>query len=418
MTTPDVLQLSMPVLQPAEQLEHAFFTSYHYEGRLVSFFGDAHPYYAGSVVRAMASARNGYRDIARLFSEDVERAERGAAADPTALSAFFESLRRNYRARVERVVRLTPTIVELVVRAPAAARKFQPGQFYRLQNYAATAPTVGERKLIMEALAMTGAWTDPDAGLLSMIALEVGASTRMIAHLTPGEEVVVMGPTGTPTHIPENENVLLCGGGLGNAVLFSIAHALQSRGCRVLYFAGYRKSADIFKTDAIEAATDQVVWCTDAGEPVIPRRPQDRHYRGTIIEAMVAYHQGLLGEPLVPFEQVQRIIAIGSDGMMNAVKQARHTVLRSAFGPHVAIGSINSPMQCMMKEICAQCLQKHYDPTTGCEVTPVFSCFNQDQELDRVDFDNLRDRLAMNSVLEKLGNSWLEYLLSYEQTVG
>ena len=31
--------------------------------------------------------------------------------------------------------RLTPTIVEVVVRAPAAARAFQPGQFYRLQNY-------------------------------------------------------------------------------------------------------------------------------------------------------------------------------------------------------------------------------------------------------------------------------------------
>ena len=103
---------------------------------------------------------------------------------------------------------------------------------------------------------------------------------------------------------------------------------------------------------------------------------------------------------------------------LNAVRQARKTVLQTAFRPHIAIGSINSPMQCMMKEICAQCLQKHRDPETGREVVPVFSCFNQDQELDRVDFDNLRDRLRMNSVLETLGTSWLEYLLSYEQMVG
>ena len=42
-------------------------------------------------------------------------------------------------------------------------------------------------------------------------------------------------------------------------------------------------------------------------------------------------------------------------------------------------------MQCMMKEVCAQCLQPHVDPLTG-ERTVVFSCFNQDQALDRVDF--------------------------------
>jgi hypothetical protein len=82
-------------------------------------------------------------------------------------------------------------------------------------------------------------------------------------------------------------------------------------------------------------------------------------------------------------------------------------------GEHIAIGSINSPMQCMMKEICAQCLQKHVDPETEKEITPVFSCFNQDQELDRVDFAHLKSRLRQNSVLEKLGNSWLSHLLSY-----
>lgn len=409
-------------LRPASRLDEAFFTSYNRDGRLVSFFGDSHPAYAGSVVRAMASARRGYRSIAQLFAEDIAAAAQRADADQedhtTELEQFFTSLERDCTARVVRVERLTPTIVELVVSAPQAARKFRPGQFYRLQNYAATAPRIGEHRLVMEALAMTGAWTEPEEGLLSMIALEVGASTRMIAHLQPGEKIVVMGPTGAPTHIPENENVLLCGGGLGNAVLFSIASALKAHGCRVLYFAGYRNGEDLFKMNVIQEATDQVIWCTDRGAEIVPQRPQDRHYRGTIIEAMVAYHEGKLGEPLMPFSTVNRIIAIGSDGMMHAVKRVRWGALRTAFGPHVAIGSINSPMQCMMKEICAQCLQKHVDPVTGRELVPVFSCFNQDQELDRVDFDSLRDRLAMNSVLEKLGSAWLEYLLSYEQRVG
>jgi hypothetical protein len=76
----------------------------------------------------------------------------------------------------------------------------------------------------------------------------------------------------------------------------------------------------------------------------------------------------------------------------------------------VAIGSINSPMQCMMKEICAQCLQPHRDPATG-KVSYVFSCFNQDQELDRVDFPGLRERLGQNSVQEKLTALWIDRCL-------
>ena len=41
----------------------------------------------------------------------------------------------------------------------------------------------------------------------------------------------------------------------------------------------------------------------------------------------------------------------------------------------MAIGSINSPMQCMMKEICAQCLTRHRDPQTGQE-SVVYTCVN------------------------------------------
>ncbi len=82
---------------------------------------------------------------------------------------------------------------------------------------------------------------------------------------------------------------------------------------------------------------------------------------------------------------------------MAAVGAARHAVLAPYLKPdHRAIGSINSPMQCMMKEICAQCLQPQRDPVTG-KVTYVFSCFNQDQPLDRVDFPGLDLRLKQNA---------------------
>jgi NAD(P)H-flavin reductase len=261
----------------------------------------------------------------------------------------------------------------------------------------------------MEGLALTGAATDPERGLLSVIVLEMGGSSRLCAMLRPGEPVVLMGPTGAPTEIPKNETILLAGGGLGNAVLFSIARALKDNGCRVIYFAGYKKAADVFKRDEIEAGTDQVIWSVDAGEPVAPRRPQDLGFTGNIVQAMVWY----ASEPrMFDLKDAQRLIAIGSDGMMRAVKDARHGVLAPHLNPqHIGIGSINSPMQCMMKQVCAQCLQRHVDPITGKEKF-VFSCFNQDQPLDEVDFTNLRARLRQNTVLEKLTNLWLTKTLA------
>jgi NAD(P)H-flavin reductase/NADPH-dependent glutamate synthase beta subunit-like oxidoreductase len=389
-----------------------FFTSYNEGGRLISYYGDNHPRYAGNVVKAMASAKDGYRRVAALFDDVLDPAAQ--ASREAAWTRLVGTLDTELLAEVVRVERLTPTIVEVVVKAPAAARHFHPGQFYRLQNFealAARAKAPGEPPLLMEGLALTGAWVDKEQGLLSMIALEMGVSSRLIAYLKPGEPVVVMGPTGTPTEIPHGEAVLLAGGGLGNAVLFSIAKALKEQGNKVIYFAGYKKGEDLYKREEIEASTDQVIWSTDMGAEIAPGRPQDTHFRGNIVQAMVAYANGELGTPLVPLDTVSRIIAIGSDRMMAAVKAARHGVLQPHLRPdHVGIASINSPMQCMMKEVCAQCLQKHVDPATGREEF-IFSCFNQDQEMDRVDFPNLNARLRQNTVQEKISSLWLDHLL-------
>src|SRR5204862_1584253 len=273
------------------------------------------------VVKAMASAKDGYPHVVSLFPKEVSGLQEERDERWRELLAMVDD---GLIARVHEVNRLTPTIVEVVVRAPFAARKFEPGQFFRLQNFESHAMQVDGTTLQMEGIALTGAWTDPERGLLSLIILEMGGSSRLCAYLQPGEPVVVMGPTGTPTEIPRNETVLLAGGGLGNAVLFSIARALKDNGCRVLYFAGYKKAADIFKRDEIEAATDQVIWSVDAGEPIAPRRPQDVAFAGNIVQSMLAYAQQ---RPMFPLPDVSRIIAIGSDGMMRAVKDARHGVL-------------------------------------------------------------------------------------------
>jgi NADPH-dependent glutamate synthase beta subunit-like oxidoreductase/NAD(P)H-flavin reductase len=374
------------------------------DGRFVSFFGDLHPSFFGNVVKAMGGAKQGYPSVSRVLAK-IQPAYAGDDAD------FFALLNSELRATVHEVIRLTPTIVEVVVRARQAARKFRPGQFYRLQNFESLAATADGTRLAMEGLALTGAWVDRHKGLVSTIVLEMGGSSDLCALLKPGEPVILMGPTGSPTEIHANETVTLVGGGLGNAVLFSIGQALRAAGSRVLYFAGYKKIIDRYKVAEIEAAADVVIWCCDEAPGFAPARPGDRSFVGNIVQAMAAYATGKLGEHSIAFNAADRIIAIGSDRMMAAVAAARHGVLAAHLKPHhFAIGSINSPMQCMMKEICAQCLQPQVDPATGAR-SYVFSCFNQDQPLDRVDFTGLAARLTQNSVQEKLTAQWIDRCL-------
>jgi hypothetical protein len=220
-----------------------------------------------------------------------------------------------------------------------------------------------------------------------------------------------MGPTGTPTAIHSDTTVALVGGGLGNAVLFSIGAALRAAGSRVIYFAGYKAMRDRYKIEEIERAGDVIVWCCDEAPGFIPGRPQDRSFVGNIVQGMVAYGAGRLEGQPIPLNEARHLIVIGSDAMMRAVAAARHGVLAPYLrAGHSAIGSINSPMQCMMKEVCAQCLQPQIDRQTG-ERTVVFSCFNQDQQLDRVDFPALHERLRQNSLQEKLTAQWIDRAL-------
>ena len=98
---------------------------------------------------------------------------------------------------------------------------------------------------------------------------------------------------------------------------------------------------------------------------------------------------------------------------MAAVSQSYKTTWKNIFKPTVtALASINSPMQCMMKEICAQCLQIQKDPVTGKEHV-VYSCAQQDQPLEWVDFKHLHQRLSQNSVHEKITCDWVNFIQSH-----
>ncbi|MBW2534739.1 MAG: FAD-dependent oxidoreductase, partial [Deltaproteobacteria bacterium] len=90
------------------------FTSYRDGDRRVSFYGDNHPLYAGNVVKAMASARDGYAAVVDLFRERVERLDQGQQDERERdFDALVGRLDDQLRAVVVRVERLTPTIVDV-----------------------------------------------------------------------------------------------------------------------------------------------------------------------------------------------------------------------------------------------------------------------------------------------------------------
>ena len=352
------------------------------DGFAISFLGDAHPSYAGNVVKAMASAKNAYKNISSIKPKSLYQ------------HGFLDLVKTELIAKVVEINILAGNIIELVVHSPLAARNFKPGQFFKLQNFV---KDKAYRSIAMEPLAMTGAMADPEKGLISLIVLEMGGSSSLCRHLAVGEEIVLMGPTGKATEIKPNENVVLIGGGLGNAVLFSIGKEIKNKGGKVTYFAGYRNQASIFKKEEIEKSADVVIWCT---EDELIKDHSDHHFafKGNLVSALKYYYQ-LLDNV---FDKADKVIVIGSDKMMSAVKDF---LLTQSKVKHKAncqfIASINSPMQCMMKEICGQCVQRHYDEDTKAE-SFVFSCVNQDQDMTFVDFSHLADRLRTNSLSEKI----------------
>ncbi len=403
----------LPVAPHCKAEDFGPFTSYQQDHRRVSFIGDTHPVFNGSVVKAVASGQRAYPQIVNSLGKRVH-----GVGDPDEYQSFRSRMTRLFETRIEGIKRHTPSVVEVRVRAPLAAKKLQPGQFCRLQNFESLAPVVEGTRLQTEALAMTSAGVDREAGVLSLMVVELGASSRLCATFQPGDPVALMGPTGVRTKIPEGgETVMIIGGRRGAAHVLGVGPAMRANGNRVLYVAGFPSTTDIFRQEDLEKAADVVVWCTADGEPVRPRRPYDRAATGDIIDVIRCYADGRLepdgGEPPIRLQDVDRLLIVGSNRLIRRIRDARKEELHPYFERCAkTVASISTPMQCMLKGVCSQCLQWQIDPETGKRTKAVFGCSWQDQPLDIVDLDNLDERLSQNSLQELLTNLWLDYLFA------
>mgnify|MGYP000675111110 CR=1 FL=1 len=402
----------IPVAPHCKSPDFGAFTSYHVHDRRVSYLGDTHPVFHGSVVKAIASGARTWPKIVESFG-----ARMTVIGDDSEYARWREKMRAQLEARVHAIRRLTADVIELTVHAPAAARHFAPGQFFRVQNFETRAVRVHGVCLQTEALAMTGARVDREQGLVTLVIIERGASSRMLATLQPGDPIALMGPTGVKTTIPHGKTVAIVGGRHGCAHVQATGSAMRAAGNRVLFIACLDSREALFHQEHIENAADAVLWITRQGKPINPRRIQDRAASGELLDVIVRYARGDLetggGTAPIALEDADRLMVVGSNTLVRLIRDARTKELAPFLRKKPAtVASISTPMQCMLKGVCSQCLQWQIDPHTGQRTKAVFGCSWQDEPLDIVDLDNLDERLSQNRVQEHLTNRWLEYLLS------
>lgn len=342
----------------------------------ITYFGDCNPLFAGSVVKAIASSKEGYKLIGHLLLKHNPNCSDNHVN-------FFAKLDDLLTSRIQEVNILSEEIIELVVHSPLASQNFQPGQFFRLQNYSQ------DISKTMEPLALTGAYVDPARGLINLIVWEKGQSSKLCRALLKNEQVVLM-LAGKPAEIVQDSTVVLIGSHIGNAVLIPIAKTLRENNCKIIYVAGYKTLQDRFYQNIIESLADIVIWCCEEGV-LSKNRVQDRSTKGNIIDGITDYFRP---NPTNGFTTINRILVAAEPALMESIKNIKAKI----FGKNIPlIVSLNSSMQCMMKGICGQCVQK---VTTAAQY--IFVCACQEQDAAIIDFQGLHNRLQQNSVQEKL----------------
>ena len=156
---------------------------------------------------------------------------------------------------IERAEQLNAEVTRMVVRAPEIARKIKPGQFIMLR--------IDERG---ERIPLTMNDCDPDAGTVTIVFQAVGATTKRLAQMKPGEALHdFVGPLGNPTELEGVRRACVIGGGLGTAIAYPQAKWLYDHGCEVDVITGFRTASLSILEDEIAACSARQIVMTDDG---------------------------------------------------------------------------------------------------------------------------------------------------------
>jgi len=150
---------------------------------------------------------------------------------------------------------IVPNLHEFTVEAPEVAQSVQPGNFVIVRP-----DEHGERTPLSVA-----AW-DREAGTVTSIFMQVGASTAKLARLEPGDTIpTYAGPLGKETEIGDFGTVLCIAGCYGIGSLYPVARALKEAGSKVYTLLEARSSYLLYWQERFAEVSDRVIELTRDG---------------------------------------------------------------------------------------------------------------------------------------------------------
>ncbi len=348
------------------ELGHCFIDAGPERKGLYSFHGDTHPEFSGSVVKAIASAKLGSKSIHDLLSRQEYDKEVDLAS-----SIDLEG----YEAFITDTKQLSPDITRMVIKAPQAARHYKTGQYFKVQlSHVSIGAGDG---WYSDPVALCPLTVEAKTGMVTFVIRRKGASTHILSNLEPGQRIELIGPAGQPLPLYKKKSVCLIGHGVNQSILVCYANQLQDLGCHVTYVSSFTDpDDDIFELDNKIAA--------------------DEYHK--IIENDLQGLQNKLEN--MDFLRFDHVLVAAIAPVLKTIRGVLEPLLREKDPSRVTAMALTS-MQCMMKEICAQCLQRHENPDTG-EVSYVYSCDHQLQPLKLVDMSFLERRLQQNPITEAM----------------
>ena len=165
-------------------------------------------------------------------------------------------------ARIAANHRLSDTYNILEIEAPVIARRTRPGQFVMVKRALGREPLLRRPFSVFEILRDTrGAATG-----LSLLSKQVGAVTRDLFRVEPGERLRCLGPLGVPFSVVRPPTrAWMAAGGVGLAPFATLAEALRARGVDATLFYGGRSSDDLYRVPLFERLGVRVILTTEDG---------------------------------------------------------------------------------------------------------------------------------------------------------
>jgi dihydroorotate dehydrogenase electron transfer subunit len=161
----------------------------------------------------------------------------------------------------------------LTFRHPEVACEARAGQFVMIKASTASEPLLRRPFSIMNV--------DPGAETFTLLLKAVGAGSRSLADLWPGETAGCLGPLGRPfTAPPDALESLLVAGGYGIAPFLLFGDELAREGLRSRVFYGGRTVRDLQIREAFEERGIPLVAATEDGS---------LGFHGRVTEALSAY---------------------------------------------------------------------------------------------------------------------------------